>query len=273
MRTSLLFTLPLFFFTACITPAVPPDGGEGVESDAGVETDAGTGDAGFEADAGIEDAGTFDDAGTDAGTMLPAPGFGVISGPCGVLDDELTSAAPDIVVNRIDFGTDPYDDGDFELLTAGGQEIINDGNAGGSSLLSEVFSYELLSRCEGAVLLKTETEVQYTDSQGKITDLLVEIDGLKVGVSVTRAVAFPFENPYTVEQAKVILERKLQDILASSARVAPEDEWVKQVLYVIAYAEGHATSLEAAFEQIDPSLKANTIVMVTVSDGDDAFLY
>ena len=267
MRLSLACTLALLLVTGCITPAVPPDGGvDG--TDAGIETDAGVQDAGFEVDAG-----TFEDAGTDGGTMLPASGFGVISGACGMLDDELTSAEPDFFVNRIDFGTDPYDDGDFDLLTAGGQEIINDGNAGGSSILSEVFSYELLSRCEGAVLLKTETEVQYTNSQGKITDLLVEIDGLKVGVSVTRAVAFPFENPYTVEQAQEILERKLQDILASSARVAPADKWVKQVLYVIAYGEGHATSLEAAYDQIDPSLKADTIVMVTVSDGDDDFIY
>ena len=34
----------------------------------------------------------------------------------------------------------------------------DDGNAGGSSLLSEVFAYEVLHRCEGATLLKTETD-------------------------------------------------------------------------------------------------------------------
>ena len=69
--------------------------------------------------------------------------------------------------NTIDFGDNPYDTSDYALLTAGGQEIIDDGNAGGSSLYSEVFAYEVLSRCEGAMLLKTETEVIYDDPKEK----------------------------------------------------------------------------------------------------------
>lgn len=275
----LLLVVPLLLLGGCPGPDErPPDGGLPL-TDAGADAggDAGTGssDAG-ETDAGSDpDAGNSsgdEDGGTDGGSTLPAPGFGDITGTCGVLDTELTSPAPDYFVNRIDFGMDPYDDSDFGLLTAGGQEMINDGNAGGSSLLSEVFSFELLARCEGAKLLKTETEVVYT-TPGTITDLLVEIDGMKVGVSVTRAVAFPFEDPYSVAQAKELLEKKLKGILASSENVAPEDKWVKQILYVIAYADGHAASLEAAFQQIDPSIRADTIVMVSISDGDDAFIY
>ena len=232
-------------------------------------------DAGLEPDAGVDPyAGHEPDAGhvPDAGTLYPLPGFGEISGECDVRDDELTSAEPAFFVSHIDFGMDPYDPGDFSRLTEGGQEIINDGNAGGSSLYSEVFSFELLARCEAATLLKTETEIVY-DTQGKLTDLLVELDGLKVGVSVTRAVAFPFENPYSVAQAKTLLEGKLSDIHVSSANVSAGDAWVKQILYVIAYAEGHAESLRQAFEQMDPAIVGDTVVMVTVSDGDDAFLY
>lgn len=257
----------LLLFVACSGPAETPtpDSGSQEQVDAGVHLDAGQ---------EPQDAGTEQqDAGTeDAGVVVPAAGFGAISGECGVLDTELTSPDPFYFLNHIDFGTDPYDDADLSKLTLGGQEIIADGNAGGSSILSEVFSYELLERCEGARLLKTETEVLYSTA-GAITDLLVEIDGLKVGVSVTRAVAFPFEDPYTVAQAKTLLEKKLQGILQSSANVAPEDKWVKQILYVIAYADGHAASLQAALEQIDPAIKADTIVMVSVSDGDDAFIY
>lgn len=262
MRRSVLLA-PAFalVLAGCPQASAPSDGGAPV-ADGGV-------DAGALDDAGP---GGGPDAGVDAGPAV-APGFGVITGPCGVLDDELTAPAPGYVQNAIDFGSDPYDDGDLARLTAGGQEILSDGNAGGSSLLSEVFAFEVLDRCEGAVLLKTETEVSYVDPQGKITDLLVEIDGLKIGVSVTRAVAFPFEDPYTVEQARAILEQKLQGVLDASANVAPEDAWVKQILHVIAYAPGHAGALEQALGGIDAALKADTIVYVTVSDGDDAFLY
>ncbi len=233
-------------------------------------------------DLGGRDLGSTDLGSSDMGSApdLPAPtdmaaaaGFGDISGPCGVLDDELTSAQTFFVANALDFGMDPYDDADLARLTDGGREIIADGNAGGNSLLSEVFSYEVLARCEGALLLKTETEITYQNAMGKITDLLVEIDGLKIGVSVTRALAFPFDDPYTEAQASTLLSGKLSDVQASSANVTLADAWTKQILHVIAYSPMHADSLRAAYDALDASVKADTVVLVTVTNGDDAPLY
>ncbi len=207
----------------------------------------------------------------DAGP--PLSGFGDISGDCGVLDDdEWGSDASFAFRNAIDFGASGYTEGDFDLLTPGGQEIIVDGNAGGSSIMSEVFAYEMLHRCELAGLLKTETEISY-DTAGKITDLLVSIDSRKVGVSVTRAVGYPRDDPYTVEQAQTLLEGKLADILESTANVSDEDAWVRQILHVLAYGPEHAESLATAYAQIDETLRADTLVIVTVTDGDDEFLY
>ena len=203
---------------------------------------------------------------------VPLPGFGTISGACGVIDDELGDDTPALFIDHIDFGDDPYDDGDLARLTDGGREIIADGNAGGSSIMSEVFAYEVLARCELATLLKTETEIVY-DTPGKITDFLVAIDGQKIGVSVTRAVAFPFDSAYTVEQAEALLTKKLGDIQVSTADVSAGDRWVKQILHVIAYSEAHATSIESAWSALDPGVRGDTIVFVTVSDGDDAFIY
>ena len=97
-----------------------------------------------------------------------AAGFGALSGMCGVLHDvDLTGATP---------------------------------NAGGSSGVSEAFAYEELARCEGATLLATETEI-VDDGPGEITDLEVMIGTHEIGVSVTRAVAFSFGDPYTVDDA------------------------------------------------------------------------
>lgn len=214
------------------------------------------------------------DAEMDAAPDMPeVDPLGVISGDCGEIDQmEIESVNPYFFVNTIDFEMDPYDDVDFERLSEGGQEIINDGNAGGSSIFSEVFSYEVLHRCEMAELLKTETEVVYT-TQGKITDLLVEIDTHKVGVSVTRAVTFPRTEPYTMQRANDLLIDKLGDILESSANVAPEDAWTKQILHVIADEAGHATMLENAWMALDAGVKSDTIVVVTISEGNDDFVY
>ena len=228
-------------------------------------------------DAGVRDAQSTDaNEGADAAPQVDAGaarGFGAISGECDVLDDELLSGAPSFFANAIDFADNAFDESESDELTEGGQEVLADGNAGGSSLLSEVFSFEILERCENATLLKTETEVETIDPQGSLTDLLVDIDGIKIGVSVTRAIAFPFDAPYSVEQARELLDQKLQGVLDSSANVAAIDEWHKQILHVIAYSDEHRAALESAFVDVDATLKADTIVYVSVSDGDDLFLY
>jgi hypothetical protein len=217
---------------------------------------------------GDETTSSSSSAGSSTGAATP---WGMVDGDCGVLGPtELGSSSPLTFDNSIDFGTVGFD---YDRLSEGGKTIHDVGNLGGSSLLSEVVSFEILARCEDATLLKTEGEIVYTDPMGTKTDLLLDIDGLMVGVSVTRAYAFPPRDPYTVQQASELLTDKLGDILISNDNVAPEDAWTKAVLHVIAYEDMHAQSIATAYEALDASLKADTIVMVTVTDGDDAFVY
>lgn len=208
----------------------------------------------------------------DAGSVFPHPGFGAISGACDVLDSELSDSAPSLFINHLDFATDPYDDGDLPLLTAGGQTMIDEGNANANSLMSEVFAYEMLARCEDAILLKTENNINY-DVEGKITDILVEMDSMKIGVSVVRGVIWPLGSDYTLAEANRVIGGKLDDILQSSANVSAEDAWVKQILHVIAYDQQSADTIAAAWETFDATRRADTIIVITVSDGDDAFMY
>ncbi len=210
----------------------------------------------------------------DAGVEPAADGFGAVHGACGIFtDDVLDGTEPHFYFNRLDFGSDPFDDNDRAFLSDGGQTILDNDNAGGSSLLSEVFAFEMLHRCEDASLVKTETEIAYSEPDSKITDLLVSVEHRDLGVSVTRAVTFPREAPLPIEEATALLEKKLGDILDSSAHVAYPDGWEKQVLHVLAYSPEHAATMESAYYQLPPELKADTIVVVTVSDGDDEFLY
>ncbi|MCP4444630.1 MAG: hypothetical protein GY811_04695 [Myxococcales bacterium] len=217
-------------------------------------------------------AGTVDAADlADAVSEFPGPGFGQISGECDVFDDELISTQPSLVHSAFDFER-LYVEADEGMLSVGGRRIIGDGNAGGSSVLSEVFAFEMLKRCEAAELLKTETQISY-DSQGKLTDFLAEIDSEKIGVSVTRAVGFPFDDPYELAQASSLLEGKLGDILQSSENVSADDRWRKQILAVLAYAPEHADVLAQAWETIDATTRADTIVHIMVTNGQDDFIY
>ena len=272
MRNGLLTCLLVlgFVLVAC------GDGGDSSATTTGATTSSTTttsSSGGFGGSGGTGAQASSSGSGGNGGgqTQVPLEGFGDIAGSCGVLEAmDFNSSAPSIYSNNIDFKTLMFM---ANALSQGGKKIYDDGNLGGSSLLSEVFAYEVLYRCELAELLKTENEISYKDTAGKKTDLIVRMDGLSVGVSVTRAVGFPKEDPYTVAQAKDLLTGKLEGVTASTANVAAADTWTKQVLFIVAYAEQHATALKEAFNQIDAAIKGDTIVWVTVTDGDDAFLY
>lgn len=205
------------------------------------------------------------------GGGAPIAGYGELSGACGEIDlADVLSPSPEILSNALDFTARPMFD--ESMLSPGGQQMFAEGNLGGSSLYSEIFAYEVLYRCDDATFLKGEGSIVYM-TQGKKTDLLVSIDGDKVGVSVVRAVSFPKGTAYPVSQAKSVLEGKLADILQSSNNVAPQDQWKKQILAVIAQTPEHADAIVQAYPMIDASVRADTIVLVTVTEGDDDFIY
>lgn len=197
-------------------------------------------------------------------------GLGDLMGRCGILGPmELTGELPGFFVNTLDFGDEGWD---YDLLTPGGQEVFDDGNLGGSSLYSETIAFDVLARCEGATLIKTEGEIVY-DATGPRTDLLVDFEGTRIGVSVTRSQGFPLDAPYTVEQAQTLLQDKLGDIPLSSAAVSAADAWQKQILHVIAYGPMHAESLITAYGALGPEYTLDTIVVVTITEGEDLFIY
>ena len=222
-------------------------------------------DAAVEADAPVADASP---------DTAASSGFGTLTGMCGVLNNPelMAGTAPLFVRDTIAFPRAYMDPADRPLLTAGGQRLAATPNAGGSSGLSEIFAFEQLARCEDADLLKTETEIVYATS-GKITDMLVTIDGHKIGVSVTRAVAFPFGTPYSVADATTLLQRKLEDIQASTANVSAADKWDKQILSYLAFDAAAADSVATAWGNMSANVRADTIVLVTVTDGADEFIY
>lgn len=220
---------------------------------------------------GTGSAGTGGAGTGGAGGSGPLPGYGALSGTCGEINlDDIVSPSPAIFDNTLDFSLRPAFD--VSLLSPGGQAMYAAGNLNQSSLESEIFAYEVLYRCEGAAFLKGEAQIVYAIN-GKKTDLLVDIDGEKVGVSVVRAESFPKGSPYPVSQALNVLEGKLSDIHESTANVDPQDAWKKQILSVIAQTPDHALAIEQAYTMVDPATVGDTLVVVTVTEGDDDFIY
>lgn len=256
------------------------DGDDSVHGDGDSESGADAGsqvpgndsgeDGGVDIDAGDGGGILSDDGGEDAG-----PGaLGSLSGDLDVLDTELTSADPALFVNHFDFGTidlTQLSEEDLARLAPGTRRMLEEGGLFPS--IKNLVSYEVLARSEGAVLLKLESQIAYDTIAGEEADYLVQIDGTKIGVTVARAESFPSAAEYTLDAATGLLEARLTEILQANENVADHDEWEKQILHILAYSEAHATALQTAYAALSAQTKGNTIVILTITDGDDAFLY
>lgn len=202
---------------------------------------------------------------------IPTAALGTISGSCGILTPTVwNDDSPALFRNRLDLGSAEFDAAN---LSSGGQEVLDDGNRGGNSLHSEAIAYEMLFYCEAAKLLKTETEIAYLEATGKKSDLLLEIDQRKIGVSVTRAYHYPPGDPYLPTEALTLLEKKVAALPDSRANAAAVDRWQRSVLHILAYDDQHADLIESAWTGLNAETKANSIVVITVTDGNDTFIY
>eukprot|EP01118_Nematostelium_gracile_P019333 TRINITY_DN8933_c0_g1_i1.p1 TRINITY_DN8933_c0_g1~~TRINITY_DN8933_c0_g1_i1.p1 ORF type:complete len:242 (-),score=68.28 TRINITY_DN8933_c0_g1_i1:41-766(-) len=155
----------------------------------------------------------------------------------------------------------------FDMLSQDAKRIIDEPNAGGNSLYSEVLSVEFLKRTFGGKLIKTEMELQYYPYGGSITDFSYEISGHVVGVSVTRAMSF--KTLYTEENARVLLEKKLNGIIVSSRNVIPKNQWKKQILHVWAQNQLVVETLLTVFHEMSFEIRSNTILMITLAQNAD----
>ena len=74
---------------------------------------------------------------------------------------------------------------------------------------------------------------------------------------------------YTSEDANQLLSSKLEGIQNSTANVSLEDLWLKQILHIWTLDPGWGTIVADAWADLDPTLKGNTIVLITVETNSD----
>lgn len=154
-------------------------------------------------------------------------------------------------------------------LSHGATRLGSVPNAGGSSVLSEVLSFEVLQKCFQARLVKTEMEVEYYPEGGSITDYVCDMFNTRVGVSVTRAMKF--YGDFTKEDAVALLSKKLRGVNQSSKNTL--EKWNKQVLHVWS-ANSHVTNtLVHVYDNLSVDLRSNTLVFITATTQQSSFIY
>lgn len=234
-----------------------------------VESDVPADDTDLDTDVDVDT-----DLPVDTEPGVPLPGYGALTGDCGVLNEAIWSSADPIAFrSALDLGATPWDP---TLLSADARALVDIGTIGGSSIESEALSLDLLVRCELATLLKGEPQVSYDDEGGKKTDILVEIDDHKIGVSVTRAMSYVRPDPCgPVDEGALseLMNRKVSELQLSFANASDEDAWERSMLYVIACDEAHAQATIDLFAGLDASVRADAILIVTSTQGDDAAIF
>jgi len=143
-------------------------------------------------------------------------------------------------------------------LSLGAVRIRDTPNAGGTSVNSEVMSFEFMRLLFGCTLLKTEMEIEYCP-RGKITDYAMMMNRRHYGVSVTRALKF--RGVFTRADANKLLTKKLFGIVESSRNVVHKFD--KQILHILVYEPYVADVLRAEWETLSAELTSNTTVLVT----------
>lgn len=150
-------------------------------------------------------------------------------------------------------------------LTGDAQRMLTTQNAGGNSALSEAVALDVLHHATGARLDRTEMSIRYWE-RSKITDFSVQICGVRIGVSVTRACRF--KGKFTLADAERLLKRKLFGILDSTEHVITPHQWRRQVLLIWAQRPAVADLLSAAWTSLPAQLRADTLVLVVVAQRD-----
>ena len=192
--------------------------------------------------------------------------WGTIAGDCGSVSAAVAESSPSILTTTFTF--DEPASFDSASLEGRAKKRFDEPNAGGSSKCTEVMSMQLLTECEGATVSKLETDIIY-DVAGKIADYIVDVGGIKTGVSVTRAYKGPVIDVYTLEDATSLLEKKLAGISEAQQNVSADDAWEKSLIHIWTLHPEWAETVTQAWTALGADSKASTVVLITIEEGSD----
>lgn len=149
--------------------------------------------------------------------------------------------------------------------------FISNGNAGGSSLMSEVLSYEIFSRICNGVLYKSEKELEYIFPEGPLSDYTIHIENDKLySISVTRA--FCYYNNFNKEKCYNLLFKKFAKIKYIEKNIKNKKIY-KNILHVFTISDECFNIIKDVYSEIPLILKKNIVFVVTITNIKDIFRY
>lgn len=136
-------------------------------------------------------------------------------------------------------------------LVADAQYSLDIPNAGGCSSISEALSMQYMFYRYSAIHFLAEMEVPYWIDYKMCDYLMLSPKSDEwVGVSVTRAVNYPFDVDLTYEKAEDLVRRKLYGLVVAQEAVMEDYSFDKCILHVWCYNKVAALHIRQAFLNI-----------------------
>lgn len=145
-------------------------------------------------------------------------------------------------------------------------------NAGGSSNISEALSMQYMYHTYGAVDFIPEMEAIYWVEYKMVDYIMTFPDGEKAGVSVTRAVSYPFDEEFNLDKARALMERKLYGLIVARECISEEQSFLKSIIHVWCMNEQTAQNIEKAFVDIVEADRVKTESMGELPTYSDVSL-
>jgi hypothetical protein len=130
------------------------------------------------------------------------------------------------------------------------QKILNEPNAGGASVVSEALSAEYMARRFGARDIVTEMAIQYWFPNWKRIDYIATFFGGRVGVSVTRAMGYPYDTDFEMEDAIRLCEKKLNGLVIAKSGISNSCRYERSILHCFCQTEEISNMMLIAFHEM-----------------------
>ena len=152
-------------------------------------------------------------------------------------------------------------------LGSGAVKVLSEPNAGGTSVVSEVLSAEYMHRRFGASNFVPEMKIQYVFSNWKKIDYITTIQEERVGVSVTRAMGYPYANSFRLEDATRLCYKKLYGLIVARSGISKQFSYSRSILHCLCQSQSIANMMRNAFLELlasDIDLQDDLVNHVTI---------
>tara|TARA_Y100000389_G_scaffold56318_1_gene52240 strand:- start:9206 stop:9823 length:618 start_codon:yes stop_codon:yes gene_type:complete len=147
-------------------------------------------------------------------------------------------------------------------------------NAGGASELSEAVSIDIFVKMFQATDVVFEMEVKYDFYGASIVDYISTVGGIRVGISVTRAMGYPTASDYEFADAERLIYKKLKGLIVARNSVHKMHRFYHAVLHVLCQTPRQAKFITHAFQKLKKSGELvaidNVLLLITIHEGPQA---